>query len=480
MSAMQTIWFDVTTIVHWHRPPVGVVRVEAECFKYLAKLGQPNIRFCHFDKRALSYHEIEASYVLDIISRYGQEQPRPPLPNTETTAKRATQRAKLVLQKLSPTVREPVIDFATKVTPTLRNALHHYRRASSAASQVATQLQQLSRPLRERADSSAAAAPPPAPFRSGDVVISAGLDWDQKDRVYLYQLKLALGLKVILFCYDLIPVLLPHLCVGEVAGMFARYFVDVAWCADEVMCISRSSQRDFLNLVHETGAPEPKTSIVRLGANLPLETGGEGVEELVQGKYLLFVSTIERRKNHEVIYRAIAQLVESGRTDLPQVVFVGMMGWGVSDFLSDLRIDPRVRGRFTVLNHVTDAQLSMLYSKALFTLYPSLYEGWGLPLAESLAHGKFCIASNSSSLPEVAGPLVDYVDPWESRRWGERIAHYLDHPEELAQKEKAIRERYRVPSWEDTGRTVFQAAQRLLNSPPASPETNDSSSAPAL
>lgn len=465
---MTTIWFDVTTIVQWRRPPVGVVRVEAECFKYLAGLNRPNIRFCHFDKQALTYHAIEAAYVTDIISRYGRQsaaaQPQE-LP-ANTAAKRATQRARQVIEKFSPTLRDPMLDVASKITPTLRTALHHYRRASRAAGELATQAELLTRPL--RSPGAAAPSPEPAPFHPGDVVISAGLDWDQKDRVYLYQLKLALGLKVILFCYDLIPVLLPHLCVGEVAGMFARYFVDVAWCADDVMCISRSSQRDFLSLVHDTGAPEPKTSIVRLGANLPAMSGDEKIDSLVRGKYLLFVSTIERRKNHEVIYRAIAQLVEQGRTDLPQIVFVGMMGWGVSDFMSDLRIDPRVRGRFTVLNHVTDTQLSLLYRNAEFTLYPSLYEGWGLPLAESLAHGKFCLASNTSSLPEVAGPLVEYIDPWESRRWGERITWYLDHPEELAAREKAIREKYRAPSWEDTGRTVLEAAERLLRSPHSS------------
>ena len=477
MSTMSTIWFDVTTIVHWQRPPVGVVRVEAECFKYFASLGRPDVRFCHFDKRAMSYHEISAAYVTDIIGRYGSKAsaPREPLPSeTVTTAKRTTQRAERMLRRFSPTVRDPVLELAKKTTPALRTALHHYRRASTAVGALSTQLNEFTKPM--RASPAPDAGPSPAPFHSGDVLISAGLDWDQKDRVYLYQLKLALGLKIILFCYDLIPVLLPHLCVGEVAGMFARYFVDVAWCADEVMCISRSSQRDFLSLVHETGAPEPKTRIVRLGSNLPEHQEESNIDDLVQDKYLLFVSTIERRKNHEVIYRAIAQLVEQGRTDLPKIVFVGMMGWGVADFLSDLRIDPRVRGRFIILNHVSDAQLSQLYSRSEFTLYPSLYEGWGLPLAESLAHGKFCLASNSSSLPEVGGSLVEYIDPWESRRWAERIAHYLDHPEELARREKAIRENYRAPTWSDTGRTVFEAAEQLLsNSSPQGPDASHAS-----
>ncbi len=456
---MPNIWFDVTTIVHWRRPPVGVVRVEAECFRYLAALKHPNVRFCHFDKVARSYHEIESSYVEQIFNLHGFIPPGPP--PTVSTAKRATQFAHKALQHISPAVRTPVVYFGKKTTPLLRTALHQVRQASAAASK---QLRELRKPYQE---SPIAGANKTAPLGPGDVLISAGLDWDQKDLVYLYQLKLALGLKVILFCYDLIPVLLPHLCVGEVAGIFARYFVDVAWCADEVLCISKSSQRDFLALVRETGAPEPRTGIIRLGANLPMKKEEAKIEDMVKGKFLLFVSTIERRKNHEVIYRAIAQLVEQGRTDLPQIVFVGMVGWGVSDFLNDLRIDPRVRGRFIVLNHVSDTQLSLLYKHAEFTLYPSLYEGWGLPLAESLAHGKFCLASNSSSLPEVGGSLVEYIEPWESRRWSDRIAFYLDHPEELAEREKTIKAKYKAPMWEEAGHTVYQVAERLLWTPAA-------------
>lgn len=457
---MPNIWIDVTTIWHWRRPPVGVVRVEAECFKYFAQLGRPDVRFCRFDREARAYLEVLPQEVQAIVDSYGVPPPQAGSAPPVATAKRASESAEKVLSKLATPLQAPVRKLARKTTPVLRTVLHHYRRASTRVSQFSNELEEMSRPLRKSIG--AAPIPAPAPFGRGDVLVSAGLDWDQKDRGYLYELKLTLGLKLLLFCYDLIPVLYPHLCVGEVAGMFARYFVDVAWCADEVMCISKSSQRDLLALLRETGAPEPKTSLVRLGSNLPTAHAQDDVEKLITGKYLLFVSTIERRKNHEVIYRAIAQLVEQGRTELPMIVFVGMMGWGVKDFISDLSIDPRVRGRFALLNHVSDAQLSQLYAGAEFTLYPSLYEGWGLPLAESLAHGKFALASNTSSLPEVGGSLVEYIDPWESRRWAERIAYYLDHPEALAEKEKAIREGYQVSTWQSTGRQVFEAAAHLL------------------
>ncbi len=464
---MTTLWLDVTTTLLWRRPPVGIVRVETEIFKYLDALRNPTVRFCRFDLAHRSYHEVTAAEVHDVISRFHLSRPLAETTENQPAARRVAARAREALARLPTKVRQPMLGAAKKTEPALRRALHEYRLLAKSARETRARLAGTLKTITSATPPpDTARGPGPTPFNPGDVLISGGLDWDQKDRVSLYQLKRELGLKVVLFCYDMIPVLFPHLCVGEVSGLFARYFVDVAWCADEVLCISRSSQKDLLEFLRETGAPVPRTTVVKLGSNLPARTKVERAKPLVEGKYLLFVSTIERRKNHEVIYRAISHLVNEGRTDLPQIVFVGMLGWGVSDFVNDLKLDPRVRGRFTLLNHVSDAELAGLYAGAEFTLYPSLYEGWGLPLAESLAHGKFSLAANTSSLPEVGGPLVEYLDPWDSRKWAARIAYFLDHPEELAQREAAIREDYRAPTWAQTGQAVFSAATLLASSPP--------------
>lgn len=456
---MNTLWFDVTTTLHWRRPAVGVVRVETECFKYLAGLNLPNIRYCHFDKQAMVHREVAVGYVHEALKLH-----RPPQsqPKRETPARRMVDTTKRAISQMPTALSEPMLTIGRRSKPLLHTTLHNIRQARGKVQTMRDQLGQLlSKPDAPEQTGPLAVS---APFRAGDVLISAGLDWDQKDPVHLYKLKLSTGIKLVLVCYDLIPVLFPHLCVGEVAGIFSRYFVNVAWCADEVLCISKSSERDFLTLVREAKAPTPKTKVITLGSNLP-DSGPKttSIDDLVKGRFLLFVSTIERRKNHEVIYRAMVKLAEQGRTDLPKIVFVGMPGWGVHDLLSDLKFDLRVRDQFVMLNHMSDEQLAELYRRSEFTLYPSLYEGWGLPLAESLAYGKFCLSSNTSSLPEVAGDLVEYIDPWETNRWAERIAWYLDHPEEVAKREKIIRERYVAPTWEQTGRTLYEAAAGLLN-----------------
>jgi glycosyltransferase involved in cell wall biosynthesis len=154
-------------------------------------------------------------------------------------------------------------------------------------------------------------------------------------------------------------------------------------------------------------------------------------------------------------------LVDEGRLGLPLLVFVGMPGWGIGELMSDLRLDPRIQSYLRMLSHVSDGDLRRLYENARFTVYPSLYEGWGLPVAESLAHGKFCLASNAASIPEVAGDLIDYLDPWDVPGWAEKLAWYFDHPDEVERREAEIRSRYRATNWHETGSVVLAAAEAL-------------------
>ncbi|QKC78315.1 glycosyltransferase family 1 protein [Mesorhizobium erdmanii] len=302
-------------------------------------------------------------------------------------------------------------------------------------------------------------------FSHGDVYISLGLDWDQKDPVFIAEQKSLRGFKGIFCCYDLIPVKFPHLCVGDVAAKFANYFVDIAWCADEIVSISECSRRDLSVLLEELGAPIPETTVIKLGSHLPTSNDANvsiQTREAVGGRFILFVSTIERRKNHETLYRAYTRLVDKGVKNLPTLVFVGMPGWGVSDFLADLRFDHRVKHLVKVLANVSDADLNWLYKNMLFSVFPSLYEGWGLAVAESLAAGKFCLASNVASIPEVGGDLIEYLDPWDVQLWADRLEWYFDHPSALAEAEARIQNEYDAPTWDETAITIFTRAERLL------------------
>lgn len=456
---MSTLWLDVSTLLGWRRPAVGIVRVETECAAHAlhsAQLAQGSLRFCCFDPTG-GYREVTPDAVRAALVRIqgvaGAVAPPPP---NHAPAPVASFRLRVLglINALPAKLRGPVFNFAARREPAVGALVRSGREAWAA-------LKDLVRPA-----SGAFFAPlpaqavrrPPTPFAAGDVYVSMGLDWDQKDLIYLYEQKRSLGFKVLLFCYDVIPVKLPHLCVGDVAASFARYFANVAWCADEVLCISECTRRDLRALLTELGTPLPALSVIQLGCKLPqigTPVVAPEVAPLLGQRYVLFVSTIERRKNHETLYRAYARLVEQGEADLPLLVFVGMPGWGVNDLMADLRFDPRTQGLIKLLHHVTDADLARLYQQALFTVFPSLYEGWGLPVAESLAAGKFCLASGTASMPEVGGDLIDYLDPLDVPAWAERLQWYCNHPEALSDKEARIQAHYQPMSWP-------QCAQEIL------------------
>jgi hypothetical protein len=115
------------------------------------------------------------------------------------------------------------------------------------------------------------------------------------------------------------------------------------------------------------------------------------------------------------------------------------------------------------MNHVNDAELNLLYKNALFCLYPSLYEGWGLPIGEALAMGKLVIASDKGSIPEVGGSFVHYVEAWNPYAWAEAIIDFVKHPEKIILREKQVLAGYKARKWSDTAQTVKELALELLH-----------------
>ena len=469
MSKTPTIWLDITTIYGWSTTAVGIVRMEMECASYaLMHLGS-TVSFCRFDQKQ-GYLVIEREQVIALLDRL-QHQIKPQhfaRPSADATPVRVAgwkRRIKRNLDRLPTSLSAAIWSFGAKRKVALLALLRAYREIRLAIAESI-------RPsIRPNDFASVVRHTQPyevlrAPFEKNDVYLSMGLDWDHKDLPYLFAQKRHIGFKAVLFCYDIIPILLPHLCVGNVAAAFGKYFSDVAWCADEVFCISEQSKKDLAQFLTSIDAPVPPMQVVRLGANLPDAVSAPidpAIAALANTPYLLFVSTIERRKNHEVLYRAYLQLIEAGVTNLPQLVFVGKLGWGVNDFLADLKFDPRIQGHITILHHVTDADLTYLYQHAYFTLFPSLYEGWGLPVAESLMSGKFCLASNRSSIPEVGQGLIEFIDPWDVNAWAKQIAYYVVHPSEVKMREAKITLHYQATTWQQASEQIYARVSALLN-----------------
>ena len=138
---------------------------------------------------------------------------------------------------------------------------------------------------------------------------------------------------------------------------------------------------------------------------------GAKVREIVSEDFVLAVSTIENRKNYVYLVRIWETLLRNHVPNVPHLVFVGKLGWDIRPFIDRLNATDYLGGRLHLLHDVSDYELSELYKHAMFTMYPSFAEGFGLPVGESLGYGKPCLSSNRASMPEVGGKFARYFDP---------------------------------------------------------------------
>ncbi len=156
--------------------------------------------------------------------------------------------------------------------------------------------------------------------------------------------------------------------------------------------------------------------------------------------YLLAVGTLEPRKNVPVLLDALRLLRTEGR-DL-QLVIVGRQGWADALPLRELAAHVRLTGS------VGDAELAELYAGAACFVLPSLYEGFGLPLAEAMAAGAPAVASDIPALRELGGDAVRYAPCDSPRAFADAITQVLDLREETAGMVQRGRERARGYSWD--------------------------------
>ncbi|WP_168200335.1 glycosyltransferase family 4 protein [Protaetiibacter larvae] len=266
------------------------------------------------------------------------------------------------------------------------------------------------------------------------------------------------GAAVVQFSYDMLPIVAPHLS-GHSTVPMTSYLTQVLPVTDLVLSISENSRRDLVEWAAAEGVAHGPVEVFRLGDDFgsvrdsPERTGVP--DELREDGFVLCVGTVEARKNHVLLYYVYRAAVER-EIDLPPLVVVGREGWHAGDVFRMLQDDPALRGRVHVLSDASDEALAWLYANCRFTIYPSMYEGWGLPVAESLAWGKPVVASRSSSMPEIAGELIDYFDPFSQEECMAAILR-LTGASELQEALGRVR-RYRPTPWSD----VVDVLNRLI------------------
>jgi glycosyltransferase involved in cell wall biosynthesis len=235
--------------------------------------------------------------------------------------------------------------------------------------------------------------------------------------VATYEQAVREGCDVVVLFHDLLPIAAPDLADSGCRPLFER----MLRLRSRVFTVSRHSQAQIELARRVVGAPDDLapaivtppahefSAALRNFVALESPTGRIAAIERA-GPFVLCVGTIEARKNQLPLVGLWERLAREMGPAWPRLVIAGRLGWRAQDALLALK---RADGGspYAWVNAPTDAELTWLYSHARLTVFPSLAEGWGLPIGESLWFGKPCVASNAASMPEVGGALCDYADP---------------------------------------------------------------------
>lgn len=229
--------------------------------------------------------------------------------------------------------------------------------------------------------------------------------------------------------------------------------------ADLIVVVSKSTAND----IRET-YPEASNKIRVVYPGLTMLSGDEKkLNPLISSPYILFVGTLEPRKNLYRLMKAFS-LLRAENKDI-SLVLAGGKGWGnvnIEKWTQELGLGNSV----IHVGYVTDQQLSNLYSNALFLAMPSLYEGFGFPIIEAMSYGKAVVTSNTSSMPEVGGKAAVLVNPLDEHSIAAGLKDLLNDHKRKKIESEAKNNAYRF-SWEKNAENlwgVFKEAVEIRKS----------------
>lgn len=278
-----------------------------------------------------------------------------------------------------------------------------------------------------------------------DIIILLGEQWLFKECIpQLKELRNQRGVKVVSFIYDLVPFFMPELYWDNFPEIYQKCINDLVDISDLLFVISENTKNDLIKFCPQIKKNQ-NIERIRLGENLPTIEGDYDLEN-----FILCVGTIQPRKNHLLLLMVWRRLILEKGDLCPTLVLVGKIGWHVDELIYFLKETPLLNSKVKIIEDADDNELGALYSKCKFSVYPSIYEGWGLPIRESLSYGKFCIASNSSSMIEAGGKFCEYFSPYDSGELYKLIVKYFNNERCLAIKEDQIKKEYIPVTWKDS------------------------------
>jgi glycosyltransferase involved in cell wall biosynthesis len=266
--------------------------------------------------------------------------------------------------------------------------------------------------------------------------------------------------KEVVTIHDVFPLTGPDYSTPEFQRKFSALLLEAVSRAARVITPSKYTAEQLAKHASVSGE---KIRVIPEGVDQPVHPLSDEERRVERERLVgrgdemvLSVGVLQTRKNTINAIRAIA-----GLPARYQLVLVGGQGYG-SEAIHDFIRKERLESRLTLLGHVRADQLSTLYQAASVLLFPSLEEGFGLPVLEAMAHGLPVVASNASALPEVGGDAPLYVDPHDPRDIAERVRQAVeDLPVRGAMIERGLA-RARQFTWRRTAEATCALYDEVL------------------
>lgn len=267
--------------------------------------------------------------------------------------------------------------------------------------------------------------------------------------------------------YDMIPILKPELFDAGTRQAFQDAVNSINIYKDWVICISKSTKKDFCQI---TKMSENRVFITHLAAskNFYRETNLEQIKLIQQKyglpeeKYILALSTLEPRKNLSHLIKCFHQLLLQRELTDTSLVLVGAKGWLYDEIFQTIDSNSNLKEKIILTGYVPDEDLSAIYSGASLFVYPSFYEGFGLPPLEAMQCGVPVITSNTSSLPEVVGDAGIMIDPRNQDELCQAILSLLQNFNLRQQFSQAGLERAKEFRWSKCAAETVKIYQQIV------------------
>ena len=471
------LWIDVEDLFEYarsHARPSGIQRLAFEIYRALqARHGADGqIRFVRHAPVSNGFRVVSWSELSKLFAALTNGD-APSVQIAEPALRRGPGRqlARTLVHRVPTALRPDVIDLLVAASGAVQATGRLLRTAARGVAGAPALLSRRAASIKVNGHMAAEAALEgsdrlafAAAVRPGDVILVLGAPWSHPDYAGLIRSHCEKhGVRVAMLVYDLIPLRRPEWFQSGLVPLFRAWIDTMLPLCDHVFAISRATAADLEAYAAQRGIALPgPVSPLPIGTGLPAVTAPRGDMSgralPPPGSYALIVATIEVRKNHLLLFRVWRRLLEELPAEqVPTLVFAGRIGWLVDDLLRQIANTANLGGKLVIVESPTDRELAELYDGCLFTLFPSFYEGWGLPVTESLALGKPCLISDRTSLPEAGGGLARSFDPDNLHDAYAAIHAVIIDRAGLARWEAQVRRDFRPIPWSATADALLAA-----------------------